>query len=197
MRDLIEKILWGKNNLLGGLIALAVVGSIALGCNCTKDLDLSNTGSSSNSSSTDNPFGSNSNKSSSDTDSEMPDEDLMVALVRETTAEFAAAISNDDFSDLYDKASTDFQSTYTEEQTKNTFKEFVQRKSVVLPILAKATGMEPEFSPNPSIRTEKGLSILVTTGKYDTKPVPMRFEYEYIKRGGEWKMLKLVVKLTK
>ena len=67
----------------------------------------------------------------------------------------------------------------------------------MLPILSKATGMDPEFSPSPSLRTEKGLSILVANGKYDTKPVPMRFEYEYVKRGGQWKMLKLIVKLTK
>lgn len=185
----IERLFWGNNNLTNGLIALAVIGSIALGCNCTKDFNLSNSGSSSNSSS-DTPF-------SSSSDSDMPDDRLLKALVKETTADFAAAISNDDFSTLYSKSSTDFQSTYTEEQTRDTFKEFVQRKSVVLPILSKATGMDPEFSPSPSLRTEKGLSILVANGKYDTKPVPMRFEYEYVKRGGQWKMLKLIVKLTK
>lgn len=185
----IERLFWGSNNLTNGLIALAVIGSIALGCNCTKDFNLSNSGSSSNSSS-DTPF-------SSSSDSDMPDDRLLKALVKETTADFAAAISSDDFSTLYSKSSTDFQSTYTEEQTRDTFKEFVQRKSVVLPILSKATGMDPEFSPSPSLRTEKGLSILVANGKYDTKPVPMRFEYEYVKRGGQWKMLKLIVKLTK
>lgn len=185
----IERLFWGSNNLTNGLIALAVIGSIALGCNCTKDFNLSNSGSSSNSRS-DTPF-------SSSSDSDMPDDRLLKALVKETTADFAAAISNDDFSTLYSKSSTDFQSTYTEEQTRDTFKEFVQRKSVVLPILSKATGMDPEFSPSPSLRTEKGLSILVANGKYDTKPVPMRFEYEYVKRGGQWKMLKLIVKLTK
>ena len=106
----IERLFWGSNNLTNGLIALAVIGSIALGCNCTKDFNLSNSGSSSNSSS-DTPF-------SSSSDSDMPDDRLLKALVKETTADFAAAISSDDFSTLYSKSSTDFQSTYTEEQRK-------------------------------------------------------------------------------
>ena len=118
-------------------------------------------------------------------------------MVTETTSDLAAAISSGDFSDLYNKASSDFKTTYTEEQTRETFKDFVAKKSVFSPILAKAVASEPEFSPDPSIRHEQGLSILVATGKFDTSPVPTRFEYEYVKRGGEWKMLKLVVKLVK
>lgn len=190
MKKFVQHFLFGKNTTLNGLIALAIIATIALGCNCTKDLNLN--GSSSNSSS-DNPF----SNSSSSSDSEMPGDDLLKALVKETTADFAAAISTGDFSNLYEKASTDFQSTYTEEQTRETFKVFLDKKSTVLPILSKATSMDPEFSSNPYIRTEKGLSILVANGKYSTKPVPTNFEYEYVKRGGQWKMLKLVVKLTK
>lgn len=193
MRNTINDLLFGRNTLVNGLIALFVISLIALGCTCGKGLDFGNTSSSSNSNSGSNPFGN----STSSSDSEMPDDSLLNALVKETTADFALAISTEDFSDLYEKASTDFKQTYTLDQTKNVFKDFIDKKRLISPILAKAIAMDPEYSPQPSIRTEKGLSILVTTGKYDTKPVPTRFEYEYVKRGGEWKMLKLVVKLTK
>lgn len=191
MKRFIDELIWGKNTKLNGLIALFVIASIALGCNCGKTFNLDNASTASNTSS-DNPF-----NTSTDDDSDMPDDRLLKALIKETTADFAAAISSGDFSNIYEKASTDFKSTYTKEQMSDVFKEFVQKKSVILPILAKTVSMDPEFPSAPSIRTEKGLSILVANGKYATKPVPMNFEYEYVKRGGQWKMLKLIVKLTK
>ena len=189
MNRFFSNLLIGKNNLLSGLIALAIVASIALGCNCGKMFDNSNSSSNSGSSNTsDAPFGD-------DSSGEMPGKDLLNAMIKETTADFASAISTEDFSKIYSKASTDFQSTYTESQMKDVFSTFLKNKSRVLPILAKTVSMEPTFSPEPYLRTEQGLNILVANGKYATKPVPMNFEYEYVKRGGTWKMLKLVIKL--
>lgn len=179
-------------NQINGIIAAAIVLAIALGCTCGKDLGLSNADKpAANSKSGDNPFGK-----TTDSDA-VPDNDQVSALVRETMSDFTDAIRTGDFSTLYEKASSDFQSTYTEDQTAAVFREFVDKKSLVVPILAKTDSMQPIFETPPSIRTEKGLDILVANGKYDTKPVPVRFEYEYVKRGGEWKMLKLIVKLTK
>ena len=189
MNKIINNLIWGSGNRTNGLIAFAIVAFIALGCACPRNNDQSST---TGNSSSDNPFNTSTD---SDSDSEMPGDALLKALVKETTADFAGAISTGDFSRLYNKASKDFQATYTLEQTEDVFKEFVNRKNLVGPILAKAIAMEPQFSPEPSIRTEKGLSILVTSGKYATKPVPTNFEYEYVKRDGSWKMLKLVVKL--
>ena len=79
---------------------------------------------------------------------------------------------------------------------KNVFKTFVDKKRLVKPVLDKTDSMTPTFTPSPFIRTEKGLSILVLNGKFGTKPVPMNFEYEFVNRSGEWKMLKLIVKLV-
>ena len=189
MKKIINNLIWSSDNRMNGLMAFAIVGFIAFGCACPKGNDQAN---STSNTSSDNPF---STSSDSDSDSEMPGDALLKALVKETTADFAGAISTGDFSRLYNKASKDFQSTYTLQQTQDVFKEFVNKKRVVGPILAKAIAMEPQFSPEPSIRTEQGLSILVANGKYPTKPVPTNFEYEYVKRDGSWKMLKLVVKL--
>src|ERR1051325_4738465 len=63
-----------------------------------------------------------------------PDNELQ-SLVKETTADFADAIDSEDFSKLHSKASTDFQSTYTVEQTKTAFSTFIDKKDVVLPSL--------------------------------------------------------------
>jgi hypothetical protein len=193
MKEILRNVLCGKNNFVSGAIAICVVASIVLGCNCGSGLDLGNISESSNS-------GTSSNSASNDpTDAasgEVPPISTTEAMVHDLTADFARAIDSNDFSDIYSEASTDFQNTYTEDQMKNVFKSFVDKKRQVVPILNKSSSMTPDFTPAPYIRTEKGLSILVLNGKFATKPVPMNFEYEFVNRGGEWKMLKLIVKLV-
>ena len=190
MKDLLTTVLFGKNNFLGGAIALSVVASMVLGCNCGKTLDLGNASESGNSGST------SSNTASTDSSNgELPPMSTSEAMVHDLTSDFARAIDTNDFSDIYSEASTDFQNTYTLDQMKTVFKTFVDKKRQVKPILDKSGSMTPDFTPAPYIRTEKGLSILVLNGKFATKPVPMNFEYEFVNRGGQWKMLKLIVKL--
>src|SRR5687768_9192214 len=159
MKTIISKFLFGKNNMLSGLIALGVVASIALGCNCGKDFDLSNIAKNANSTS------ANSSSSDSETDEAMPGKELLDALVAETTADFNYAITLNDFSKMYEKASSDFKSTYTQQEFENTFKGFVEKKRVITPILAKTVTMDPELSPEPYIRHEQGLDILVVHGR--------------------------------
>ena len=194
MKHPLLKLLNGKDTRLSGLIALGFVAAVALGCTCGKSFDLGNLGKENNSnrtssnSSSDSPF---SDKKSG----EVPSESELQSMVKETTADFAQAIDTGDFSEIYSKASTDFQNTYTEDQMKDVFKPFLQKKSTVLPSLNRASSVDADFSPAPSIRTEQGLSILVLNGTFPTKPLNVKFEYEYVLRGGEWKMLKLVVKM--
>ncbi len=191
MKKTLFGVLFRKSNLLNGLIAVIMIASIALGCTCGKGLDLGNISQSGNSSTT-----SNSDDTTSDSNSEVPSSSTCQAMVHELTSDFARAVDTNDWSDIYEKASTDFQNTYTEDQMKNAFKVFVDKKRVVKPVLDKTDSMSPDFSPSPYIRTEKGLSILVLNGKFATKPVPLNFEYEFVNRSGEWKMLKLIVKLV-
>jgi hypothetical protein len=190
MRKIISALLLGTDNRISGLIAVCIVAAIALGCTCGRNFDLSNLGK--------NVDSASANTSTPDTDrnENLPSEGLLDAIVAETTADFNYAITTNDFSGMYEKASPNFQATYTEEEFKKAFKEFVDKKSVIAPILAKTVAMEPEYSPKPYIRTEKGSEILVVNGKYATKPVPVTFEYEYIRRDDDWKLLKLVVKLV-
>jgi hypothetical protein len=186
-KNLITSILIGRSTTINGLLALGIIAAVALGCTCGKGLDFGNTSSSSNSSTTDDPY------NTSTTASQMPGEALLKALIRETTADFAYSISEEDFSKMYEKSSTDFQNTYTKDQMQDFFKDFISKKRQLLPIFLKANSMEPELSPQPSIRTESGLNVLTVNGKYPTKPLPITFNYEYVNRGGSWKLLVLKV----
>ena len=192
MKNSISKLFFGTDNKLSGFIALLIVAAIALGCTCGKDFNLGDLAKNANTSSTN----SSESSDSSSTDDSMPPKELVDALVAETTADFNYAVTVSDFSKMYQKASSDFRNTYTEEEFENTFKDFVDKKRAVTPILSKAVTMDPELSPEPHIRTEQGLDILVVNGKYPTKPVPMTFEYEYVNRNGQWKLLKLIVRLV-
>ena len=189
MKKIINNILAGRGNLSNGLIALAIVGFIALGCACPKNDDrASNTGS-------DNPFNSSSTDrdSDSDSDSGLPGDELLNALVKETTADFAYSISEGDFSKMYEKTSQDFKQTYTKDQMQSFFQDFITKKRQVMPILSKATSSDPDFTSEPRLRSEQGLDIMVVEGKYNTKPLPVTFNYEYVKRNGNWRLLVLKV----
>jgi hypothetical protein len=109
--------------------------------------------------------------------------------------EFADAVDTGDFNAIYNNASSDFQGTYTVDEMKTAFKSYTDKKKIVVPILNKVEGLDAEFDSLPSIRSEKSLSILVAKGKFNTKPYKTRFDYEYVMRGGEWKLLKLVINI--
>jgi hypothetical protein len=192
MKAHLSNLIFGTDNLLSGFIALAFVLSIALGCTCGKNLDLANLGKNTNTE-------TNSTNTSADSDDDvatgdMPGDELLNALVKETTADFAYAISTEDFSKMYEKASKDLQSQYSAEQMKDVFKTEIKNKKRLLPILAKLVSMKPTYSPDPYIRTEANTPILVVNGSYDVKPQALDFEYEYVKRNGQFKLLKLVLK---
>ena len=192
MKKLATALFFGKDARFSGLIAFAIVGVIALGCTCNKEFGDLGKKDDTNSTST-----SNSTKEV-DTDKDeggIPSASTLQSMVKETTEDFAEAIDSNDFAELYNKSSSDFQSTYTEDQMKDVFKTFVDKKRLILPSINKAGDTTAEFSPAPRIRQEAGLDILVLNGKFPTKPHNVKFEYEYVKRGGEWKLLKLIVNM--
>lgn len=195
MNRLVSNILFGKDARISGLIALSIVGLIALGCSCGKDFNFSNTATNTNT-------GTNSrstNVASTDDDDapsgDVPSDSVVEGLVKDTTAEFSDAVESGDFSQIHSNASSDFQNTYTVDEMTAAFKSYSEKKSIVVPILNKVGASDADFSRPPSIRTEKGLKILVANGKFPTKPYNVRFDYEYVMRDGEWKLLKLVINI--
>ena len=185
MRKAIRDIV-AANNFVSGVIAMGIVMSIALGCNCGKNLDLANLAKNSNSASTSN---------TGSTSDAIPSEAVVEGLVKDTMRKFRGAIDSKDFSELYNDASKDFQGTYSLKQVESAFNTYTNKKGVIVPILDKIDSTELEFDSPPSIRTEKGLNILIATGRFKTKPYNVGFDYEYVMRGGEWKLLKLVINI--
>ena len=199
MKKLVSNILVGKDARVSGLIALTIVGLIALGCSCGKDFSFGTLSSNSNSNSG-NTSTNNRNKEVASSDDEEPSGDVpsdavVESLVKETTSEFSDAVDSGDFTQIHSNASSDFQSTYTVEEMAAAFKSYSEKKAIVVPILNKVAASDPEFTKPPSIRTEKGLKILVANGKFPTKPYNVRFDYEYVMRDDEWKLLKLIINI--
>lgn len=187
MRSILKSLFWGSNNLITGAIALGVVLSIALGCNCNKDFNLGNTTSSSNDTRP-------ANDDRTDTSNGgVPSESVVEGLVKETLADFADAVDSGDFSDLHAKASQDFQASYTVDQMKTAFKSYTDKKRVVMPIFNRVETTPAKFTTPPGLRTEQNLKILMAKGEFPTKPFKVRYDFEYVYRGGEWKLLKLIV----
>lgn len=176
-----------NSNRINLAIAIAIISLIVLGCTCGKGIDLSELADKANTATEkkDGPFGSS--------DDSMPDQAQIKSLVNETTGDFANAISDEDFSTLYSKSSPELQKSYSEEQFKNTFRDFTRQKRRFVPIFAKAIVSEPTYTKEPRFRTEQGQNILVVEGKYETKPLPVTFDYQYVKRDGKWKLLILKV----
>jgi hypothetical protein len=191
MRNLITRIFLGKD-IFSALLAMSVIALIGMGCSGSIDTgNMQKGGNNSNSA----PPETNAGSTSTASDEPAPPDEDVKTLARQTTAQFAGAVNSGDFSGIHAGASPDFQKTYSVEQMTGAFKSYTDQKSVVGPILEEADSAEVEFTRAPYIRSEKGLKILVASGKFATKPHTVRFDYEYVNRDGQWKLLKLVVNI--
>jgi hypothetical protein len=205
MKRVISNLVFGRGNALSGLIAFGVVALIALGCTCGKDLDLSNLGkdnsnsshTSSNTSSS-NTFGGPSNSSKTSTSkadaskAEMPADDELQAMIKETLLDFDSAVQKADFSDFYSHIAKEWQKQTSPESMKTTFQGFIDKNISIKDI----GSLDAEFSPTPSIGREVGFKTLMVEGKYPTTPRSTKFELNYIANGKDWKLSKIVVDTT-
>lgn len=196
MKHTIEKLLWGRDTMLSGLIALAVVASIALGCNCTKDLDL-NTNSASNTSS-DNPFDT-SNQSNTSTaragetkpnasKGALPTDGEQQYLVRETMLSFNNAIQTADFNEFYSNISKQWKKQTTAEQMEAQFQSFITGKAN----FGEIKDMTANISSK-GTRKQAGYNVLDIKGEYDTSPIKTTFDLSYIAEGSDWRLFKIQV----
>ena len=122
-----------------------------------------------------------------------PTEAEAQTLIKNTLSEFADAVDKGDFVAFKANASKEFQSQYTDDQMKTTFKCFTDQKAAVMPILRDAAKENVEFSPAPAVREEKGYSILVAGGKIESEPQSLKIDNEYVYQDGRWKLLKFSV----
>jgi len=198
MNKLIGKIINGKDNRLNGLIALAVVLSIALGCNCGKTFDLDNTSSSSNST-TDNPFATNTTSSNTSTTrageskpnaskGAMPTDGEIQYLVRETMLGFNSALQTADFNAFYASISKQWQKQTTAESMKSSFQSFIDGKASFGEISSMTAEVEDKKT-----RKQSGYNVFDVKGKYSTSPIATTFDLSYVAEGSEWKLFKIQV----
>ncbi len=209
MKHFINKMLFGKDNRLSGVIALSIVAMIALGCTCGKNFDLGNLQSESNSSGSNR---SNSSEPAFDDDNttkgskspgksttkadaskgEMPSDEELQEMAKATLLDFNAAVQKDDFTEFYETICEPWKKQVTAETLRKSFGEFVQKGIDISPI----SSLDAEFSPAPEIGREVGFKTLKLKGSYSTNPNKTKFELNYIPEGKEWKLSKIIVDTT-
>lgn len=193
---LIKELVLGKNNLFNGVIGLAVLCAIALGCNCSKDFGniSSNTESNSTVSNTTSTPEKTPESTLSDTPrGDVPSERDMEELTQETLLDFNDAVQKGDFTDFHSKISNVWKATASPQKFNEGFSEFIEKKVDI----SNIKGKEATFDPQPSVTTKGKYKVLQANGKYDTYPLPVRFENEYIKEGGTWKLISIRVDTRK
>lgn len=124
-----------------------------------------------------------------------PTEAEAQTLVKNTMSEFADAVDKGDFTAFKANTAKEFQSQYTDEQIKTTFKIFTDQKAAVVPILRDAAKKNPTFSPPFAVKEQSGYSVMSAAGTIDSDPQPVKFTNEYVYQDGKWKLLKIEVKL--
>lgn len=183
--------------MFNGIIGLAVVCAIALGCNCSKDFgNLSNSTSNSSTSNTSTTSSPDKTPESTLSDSprgDVPSERDMEELIQETLGDFNDAIQKGDFTDFHDTISSVWKSTSTPQKFNEGFSEFIDKKVDISGI----KGKEAKFDPQPTVTKKGKYKVLTANGKYDTYPLPVRFENEYILEGGKWKLISIRVDTRK
>jgi murein L,D-transpeptidase YafK len=165
MKNTIYRNTLGKYNMYSALAAMLIVTFVVLGCG------------------------------GGEKPAAPPTEAEAASIVKATMSDFARAIESGDFKAFRENSSKEFQTQFSDEQVKTTFKTFTDKKDVVAPILKQASTMDPKFSPAISVREEKGYHILVANGTFDTDEVPTKFQNEYVYQDGKWKLLKIQVNL--
>lgn len=123
-----------------------------------------------------------------------PTEAEAQALVKSTMSDFAGAVEKGDFKAFRENSSKEFQSQFSDDQAKTTFKSFTDQKELIAPLLKEASTMTPKFTTPPAVREEKGYSILVANGTFETDPAT-KFTNEYVYQDGKWKLIKINVQM--
>ncbi len=191
MKKFATTLLFGKDARLNGLIAFAIVGAIALGCTCTKNLgdfgkkeEVTNTASNSTSP----PTPDRPSKPDAST-GDVPSEPQSQELARATILDFNDAIQSGDFSDFHRTISKPFQRQASPEKMEDAFKAFIEAKVD----LSEVRTLTANFSPSPSIQTTRGVKNLQIKGNYATSPRRMNFDLKYIPEGSDWKLIAIEI----
>ncbi len=192
----IRRIIFGKNSIGSGLIALSIIAAIGLGCFCNKEKlnQLTNSGSSSPSPTTSAPSPS-ATKSYTKADaskSEIPSDDEMQDIVKQTLLDFNDALQKEDFTEFHASISKVWQKQTSPEKLKTNFQNFIDGDAD----LSSIKSMNAKFTSPTQVTRSTGVKTLETKGEYPTSPNTSTFELKYIAQGKEWKLIGLNVVTT-
>jgi hypothetical protein len=193
MKKLLNEILFGKNSMLGGIIALAVISAISLGCFCNKD-KFGNLANSTTPSATATPSPSPSpTKSITKSDpskNQVPGDDEMQEIVKKTLLDFNDSLQSEDFTSFYNSISKYWQKQTSPEKLKASFQRFIDKNADLSPIRS----MTAKFTRGPEITKSLGMKTLEVEGEYPTTPITSTFDLKYIVEGKEWKLVGINVR---
>ena len=193
MKKLINEIIFGKNSMVSGIIALLVVSAIGLGCFCNKDKyqGLTNSGSPTTPSpaASPSPSPTKSYKKADASKAELPSDDEMQDMVRRTLLDFNDALQKEDFTDFHKTISKVWQKQVTPDKFKESFQDFIDGNAD----LSSISSMNANFTSPNAITTSTGVKTLETRGDYPTTGRKTEFELKYIPEGKEWKLIFLKV----
>ena len=118
----------------------------------------------------------------------VPSERAVEVLVKTSLLSFNDANITGNYSVLHDKLSKPFRQEYPPEKLKEAFKEF-NEKNIDIELIA---ALKPTYEPLPSIDSEGKLMV---KGYFPTEPIRVNFNLAFIPSDGEWKLIRLNVKL--
>lgn len=118
----------------------------------------------------------------------VPSDRVLEALVKTSLLSLNDANVTGNYAVLHAKLSKPFRDQFPPEKLKATFREF-QTKNADFDIIA---AMPPAYSPRPAVDED---GKLVVKGSFPTEPARLRFELEFIPSDGEWKLIRIYVKV--
>ena len=120
----------------------------------------------------------------------VPTERGLEVLVKTSLLSFNDANITGNYTVLHDKLSKPFRQEFPPERLKEAFREFSE-KNVDIELVAV---LKPTYEPAPTIDSE---GKLVVRGYFPTEPIRVNFNLAFIPSDGEWKLIRLNVKLDK
>ena len=118
----------------------------------------------------------------------VPSERGLEALVKTTLLTFNDANVTGNYAVLHAKLSKPFREQFPVERLARTFRDF-NKRHVDFDIIA---AMKPAYDPPPRVDDE---GKLVVKGSFPTEPLRVYFDLDFIPSDGEWKLIRINVKV--
>jgi hypothetical protein len=119
----------------------------------------------------------------------VPGDRALEALVKSSLISFNDANITNNYTVLHAKLSQPFRVKYSAEKLAETFKVF-RDKNIDFDIVA---GLKPVYDPPPKVDDD---GKLLVEGYFDPEHARVAFELDYIPSDGEWKLIRLNVKVN-